>query len=179
MKIGTFLLVLLLALVSLGFLINDNFYAHSELAEVNKSKVSLEKELGQIKEQMAKQASEIQTLSDQNNLLLTQNNDLQNQKSALELQILSISDQISHLQIENARLQQLATQPELATILPFAPSNKDVTFGLLIPILLSGSGIAVYGIYRHEHKRVHPSIMVRVSQHELDMLIRHRRTNNS
>ena len=35
MKLGTFLMILILALIGLGFLINDSIYTHSELATAN------------------------------------------------------------------------------------------------------------------------------------------------
>lgn len=188
MKIGNFLVLLLLALVGLGFLLNDSFYTHSELSTANDTVVSLQTEVDQVKQQKAQQEQDLQTLLNQNKSLQTQNQDLQSRNSAFELQVLSLSAEANHLQTENARLQQISTQSTCEAISPSDPtltrfislnnpSSQAVTLGLLVPMLLAGSGVAVYGLYHYNHKQAHPgTYVVRISQHELDLLIRHRRT---
>lgn len=187
MKIGTFLVILLLALVGLGFLLNDSFYTHSELSTANDTIVSLQTEVDQLKEQKAQQEKDLQILSNQNKSLQTQNQDLQSRNSTLELQVQSLFTEANRLQTENARLQQISAQSTCEAISPSDqtltrfispnnPSSHGQALGLLVPMLLAGSGVVVYGLYHYDRKRAHPgTYVVRISQHELDLLIRHRR----
>ena len=190
MKIGTFLIILLLALVSLGFLINDNFHIQLELTEANKIIASLQTELGQINKQMAQQSNDLQVLSAEKDSLQAHNKDLQNRIGELESRIQSLSNETNRLRVENARLQQKVTQSnpktesavKLANIGPTLPqklSSRGLALSLFFPLLLIGSGVATYGMRRYNRKQTHSKIYtVRISQHELYLLIRHRRANN-
>jgi hypothetical protein len=187
MKIGNFFIILLLALVSLGFLINDSLHTHSELTMANRNTVSLQTEMEQIKEQVVQQTAELDILSAQNEALQEQNRTLQTRNGELEQQAQLHSTEIIRLQAENATLRQTSEQQTSNAI---SPSEQAITLdrlpgqgmllavGLLVPSLLAGGSVVVYVLQKHGRRRVQPgTYIVRVSPYELDLLIRHRRKN--
>lgn len=188
MKLGTFLAILMLALVCLGFLINDSFHLHSELALARQSVATLQQEKSQLVQQIAQQANEIQALNTQYRTLEDQNKVLSSHNTELELQIQTLSTDFSTLQTENETLQKISTQlasDSNSSLVKFVlvlasltglQSGKTMLAVSIPPIFLIGSGILAYGLYSHSRKKTQSNTyMIRVSKRELDAIVRHRR----
>lgn len=175
MKLGTFLFVLLLALVVLGILINDTFRTHSDLARAQQTIASLQ--------------NDFQALQSQNQSLQEENKGLEASNSELGQKVQLLSSEVERLRTENATLIQSPTlrTPEsksspdsitaqLASLVNSPHPNILMGLGLLLTIALAGSGLAVSGAQKIGSRLAHPhSYVVKVSRHELDLLIRHRR----
>lgn len=190
MKLGTFLTILLLALVGLGFLINDSIHTHSELKLVNQTMATLQKEKSQLSKQVAQQAKEIQTLQTQYSTLEDQNKALSERNIELELQNQALSADLSSVQVENETLHQISAQLASDTNSSFVkavivlasldslPTGKTILAAGFLPIFLFGSGMFTYGLYSYKRKKAQPhSYMIKVSKQELDAIVRHRRAN--
>jgi septal ring factor EnvC (AmiA/AmiB activator) len=187
MKIGTFLFIFLIVLLSWGVLFNENIDTHSDLKTANSSLSSCQVKVDQNNEQIAQLATENQVLLTKNNSFQAQLSDLQGRYSNSETQVETLIAEVNRLQRENSRLQQLATTTKLNT-----PLNQGITnlfsqkatspqqflaIGIFVPILLAGSIAVVSNRSKHIHKfDKNEGYVVRVSRHELDLLICHRRT---
>jgi small-conductance mechanosensitive channel len=188
MKLGTFLTILILALVCLGFLINDSIYTHSELATVYQAVETLQNENSQLSQQVAQQAKEIQTLQTQYSTLEDQNKVLSERNIELELQNQTLSADLSNSQAENETLRQISAQLASDTNSSFVkaalvlasidslPTEKTILAAGFLPIFLIGSGMLSYGLYSYIRKKTRPNTyVISVSKQELDAIIRHRR----
>ena len=188
MKLGTFLTILILALVGLGFLINDSIHIRTELKMVNQTVTTLQKEKSQLSKQVAQQVNEIQTLQTQNSTLEDQNKALSEHNIELELKNQILSADLSILQAENETLHQISAQLASGTnsslvkavlvlgSLINLPTGKTVLAAGFLPIFLFGSGILSYVLYSNRRKETRPNAyMISVSKQELDAIIRHRR----
>ena len=188
MKLGTFLAILILALVGLGFLINDSIHTHSELKLVNQTVTTLQKEKSQLSKQVAQQAKEIQTLQTQYSTLEDQNKALSERNIELELQNQTLSADHSSVQAENETLHQISAQLAsdtnsslvkavlvLASLISL-PTGKTILAAGFLPIFLFGSGMLGFVLYSYGRKKIWPNTyMISVSKQELDAIIRHRR----
>ena len=188
MKLGTFLAILILALVCLGFLINDSIHLRSELALARQTEATLQKEKSQLVQQVAQQAKEIQAMKTQYRTLEDQNKVLSSHNTELELQIQSLSTNVGSLQTENETLQKISTQlasDSNSSLVKFVlvlasltglPSGKTMLAVSIPPIFLIGSGILAYGLHSHGRKKTQPNVyLIRVSKRELDAIVRNRR----
>jgi len=188
MKLGTFLTILILALVGLGFLINDSIHTHSELATAHEALATLQKENSLLAQQAAQQAKEIQDLQISYNTLEEQNKVLTSHNTELGSQIQILTTDLSNLRTENETLRQISTQLASETnsslvkvvlaldYLISLPTGKTILAAGFLPIFLFGSGMLSYSLYSYRRKKIRlNTYMISVSKQELDAIIRHRR----
>lgn len=189
MKLGTFLTILILTLVCLGFLINDGIHTHSELAAAHDAVVTLQKENSGLAQQAAQQEKEIEDLQISYNSLEEHNKVLTGHNTELDSQIQMLSTDLSNLRTENETLRQISAQlasntnsslvkAVLALAFLISPSTgKTILAAGFLPIFLFGSGILGYGLYSYRQKKTRlNTYMISVSKQELDAVIRHRRS---
>src|SRR5437870_443250 len=108
MKLGPFLLVLLIALVGFGFSVRDNMQARSELTVAHKTISTLQDEGNLLRQKLSEQTNQIQVLQSRYDELNYQNQVLLAQNTELKKQNNTIAQDLGRLQNENVRLQKLA-----------------------------------------------------------------------
>lgn len=188
MKLGNFLLILLIALVSLGFLINDSIHTHADLRVVNQTVASIQEENAQLNQTIAEQTKEIQALKTQNSILEEQNEILSAHNSELSKQHNTLVTNLNNLQIENNALRNTANQLASDTNSPLVkaiailshlvgtPTNDFMAAVTLLPIFLAGGSILVHKLFSDAQRKNQPNnFNIKVSKSELEAIIRRRR----
>jgi cell division protein FtsB len=191
MKLGTFLAILILVLVSLGFLINDSIHTHSELSVAKKTMTTLQNENSELAQRVILQANEIHDLQTQYNALSEQNGALTNHNTELKSKIQTLSTDLSFLRAQNEILHQISSQLASDTNSPLVnaalvlavnklPTGKTMFAASFLPIFIVGSGFLTYRLYSYGRKKILSNThtyMIRVSERERKAIIRHRRSN--
>jgi len=196
MKIGSFLLILLIVTVSLGFLLKDSIDTHADLAAANKTILSLQTERDELANRVIQQSKDMDELITQNQsfqnainvlesriaqdakhieMLNSKNLTLETQNSSIQSHVDQLEKQVDVLSAEATRLSTNGAPIQLANL---GGQPVDGALGVIVSIALLGTGIAMYRSYHVLQRQRHPRMYyVKVSRSELDILQRHRRNH--
>jgi hypothetical protein len=194
MKIGSFLLILLIVTVSLGFLLKDSIDTHADLAAANNTILSLQTERDELANRVVQQSKHTDELTAQNQALQNainvlesriaqdakemetlrgKNLALESRNSSLQSHVVQLEEKVSVLSTEITWLSTDEGAIQMATL---AGQPVEGILGVIVLVALIGACIAVYRSYHVLQRQGHPRMYsVKVSRMELDMLQRHRR----
>lgn len=190
--IGSAVIVLIIALVSLGFLLSDTINTHQELRAVSQEAAQVQQENQNLREQLnvvnknnealnARNSElEQQTLSLQKQIqqLQEQNNALEQQKQVLEKKVSDLEGQIITLQstssIDTTMPMKIPSALSLALFVPFLPIAIAATY-VVTRQRAKGSTQTNQGTRLNNAERGN---MVRLSDDEMKTIIKMRRGHN-
>ena len=150
MKIGSAIAFLLLALISLGYLLSENINTHQELNRIRQLNSQLAQEKAAIEEQLNKVTSEVNDLKQQNEVL-------SQEKLVLEGQIKQVQNEYSFVKEQNTQLQgQIDKMNKVNSIIEdlMGFRSNSLLLAFVIPILpiSFGTSLLIYR-YRKLHDR--------------------------